>query len=61
MTNLLETLIDYSEKLYIENNYKTHMVEYHHKKKWKEPRYEVLYEDGKSHADVAQGQVATGR
>jgi dsRNA-specific ribonuclease len=49
MFNLLETLIDYSEKLYKDNNYKDILLRYHHKNKWKFPVYHMIYNDGPSH------------
>ena len=39
ITYLLETIIDYSEKLYCDNNYKDQLLRYHHYKKWSHPQY----------------------
>ena len=49
MTNLLESLIDYSEKLYKDNNYKDSLLRYHHKQKWKFPKYIMLHFEGQPH------------
>lgn len=46
ITNLLESLIDYSEKLYRDNNYKDTLLRYHHKNKFKHPKYEVIHFEG---------------
>jgi ribonuclease-3 len=47
--NLLETLIDYSEKLYKDNNYKDILLRHHHKYKWKFPLYHMIHSDGPAH------------
>ena len=49
ITNLLETLIDYSEKLYCDNNYKDQLLRYHHQQKWKYPEYITIYHEGPPH------------
>ena len=49
MTNLLESLIDYSEKLYKDNNYKDSLLRFHHKQKWKFPKYHMLHYEGQPH------------
>jgi len=49
ITNLLETLIDYSEKLYCDNNYKDQLLRYHHQKKWGDPKYISIYYEGPPH------------
>jgi len=49
VTNLLETLIDYSDKLYYDNNYKDALMRVYHQNKWKSPIYVTLKEDGASH------------
>jgi ribonuclease III len=49
ITNLLETLIDYSEKLYCDNNYKDQLLRLHHQKKWKYPQYITIYFEGPPH------------
>ena len=47
--NLLETLVDYSDKLYCDNNYKDNLLRYHHKKKWAFPIYHMVHSDGPAH------------
>ena len=47
--NLLETLIDYSEKLYCDNNYKDHLLRVHHQNKWKFPKYVTIHFEGPPH------------
>lgn len=47
--NLFETLIDYSEKLYKDNNYKDILLRLHHKSKWKFPVYHTVYSKGPPH------------
>jgi ribonuclease-3 len=49
ITNLLETLIDYSEKLYCDNNYKDQLLRLHHQRKWKDPLYQQIYFEGPPH------------
>jgi|UniRef100_A0A6C0EF98 dsRNA-specific ribonuclease len=49
ITNLLETLIDYSDKLYCDNNYKDQLLRLHHIKKWNSPKYTVIYFEGPPH------------
>jgi ribonuclease-3 len=49
ITNLLETLIDYSEKLYCDNNYKDQLLRYHHYSKWKPPTYVLIHFEGPPH------------
>lgn len=49
LTNMLETLVDYSEKLYCDNNYKDNLLRYHHKMKWRFPEYSMLYTQGPAH------------
>jgi ribonuclease-3 len=46
LVNLLETLIDYSEKLYCDNNYKDRLLRHHHQMKWQQPLYETIYIEG---------------
>ena len=48
LVNLLETLIDYSDKLYCDNNYKDRLLRYHHQMKWVQPQYETVYIEGQS-------------
>jgi ribonuclease-3 len=49
IVNLLETLIDYSEKLYCDNNYKDQLLRIHHQNKWKFPQYIKIHEEGPPH------------
>jgi len=49
LLNLLETMIDYAEKLYCDNNYKDNLLRYHHKMKWKFPEYIMIGHDGPPH------------
>lgn len=49
LLNLLETLIDYSDKLYCDNNYKDNLLRYHHKMKWRFPEYHMIGHDGPPH------------
>jgi ribonuclease-3 len=46
ITNLLETLIDYSDKLYCDNNYKDRLLRYHHQNKWPSPLYDTVHIEG---------------
>ena len=48
-TNLLETIIPYSEKLYNDNNYKDALLRYYHSQKWKFPSYCVIHFEGPPH------------
>ena len=49
ITNLLETLIDYSEKLYCDNNYKDQLLRIHHQNKWPFPQYITIHFEGPPH------------
>ena len=49
ITNLLETIIDYSEKLYCDNNYKDYLLRIHHQNKWTSPTYVSITHDGPPH------------
>jgi dsRNA-specific ribonuclease len=49
IVNLLETLVDYSEKLYCDNNYKDILLRYHHQMEWTHPKYDVIYFEGPAH------------
>ena len=49
LLNLLETMIDYSDKLYRDNNYKDNLLRYHHKMKWRFPEYHMIGHDGPPH------------
>jgi ribonuclease-3 len=47
--NLLETMIDYSDKLYCDSNYKDKLLRLFHSNSWKYPKYEVIYYEGPPH------------
>jgi ribonuclease-3 len=47
--NLLETMIDYSEKLYCDNNYKDQLLRVHHTNKWTFPQYVTIHMEGPPH------------
>ena len=47
--NLLETMIDYSEKLYCDNNYKDKLLRVHHVNKWTFPQYVTIHFEGPPH------------
>lgn len=49
MLNLLESQIDYSEKLYRNKNYKDQLLRYYHSQKWGFPQYYQISEFGPSH------------
>jgi dsRNA-specific ribonuclease len=49
IVNLLETLIDYSEKLHCDNNYKDILLRHYHTQEWGHPKYEILYHEGPAH------------
>jgi len=49
ITNLLEVLIDYSEKLYCDNNYKDILLRHHHSCDWSHPKYDIIHFDGPAH------------
>jgi ribonuclease-3 len=49
LINLLETIIDYSDKLYRDNNYKDILLRYYHKQKWIFPKYHQIYQEGPPH------------
>jgi ribonuclease-3 len=49
LLNLLETMIDYADKLYCDNNYKDNLLRYHHKMKWSFPEYIMIGHDGPPH------------
>ena len=49
LVNLLETIIDYSDKLYRDNNYKDILLRYYHKQKWIFPKYHQIYQEGPPH------------
>ena len=49
LVNLLETIIDYSDKLYCDNNYKDILLRYYHKQKWIYPKYHMVYQEGPPH------------
>ncbi len=47
--NLLETLIDYSDKLYNDNNYKDRLLRHHHFEGWKTAKYYMIHTEGPPH------------
>jgi len=49
ITNLLETLIDYGDKLYCDNNYKDILLRHHHTKEWSHPVYDIIHYEGPAH------------
>jgi len=49
LLNLLETQIDYTEKLYRNKNYKNSLLKYYHSQKWGHPKYLDIEEYGPSH------------
>lgn len=49
LLNLLESQIDYSEKLYRNKNYKDQLLRYYHSQKWGYPQYYLVGEYGPSH------------
>ena len=49
IVNLLETEIDYSEKLYCDNNYKDQLIRLYHQYKWSFPQYVNIYYEGPPH------------
>jgi len=49
IVNLLETLVDYSEKLYCDNNYKDQLLRVHHQNKWASPKYISIHIEGPPH------------
>ena len=49
IVNLLETLVNYSEKLYCDNNYKDQLIRIYHQYKWKFPQYIEIHKEGPPH------------
>ena len=49
IVNLLETLIDYSDKLYCDNNYKDILLRHHHSQEWPHAKYDIIYFEGPAH------------
>jgi len=49
LLNLFETVIDYSDKLYCDNNYKDNLLRHHHKMKWRFPFYHSINFEGPPH------------
>ena len=45
----METLVDYSEKLYCDNNYKDQLLRLHHQNKWMYPTYITIHYEGLPH------------
>ena len=60
LVNLLETLIDYSEKLYKDNNYKDILLRYYHSQKWNFPKYYIISQKGPPHKRVYIMGVCNG-
>ena len=52
LVNLLETTIDYADKLYRDNNYKDRLLRYYHEMKWKFPSYSTIHFEGPPHKRV---------
>jgi ribonuclease-3 len=52
LLNLLETKIDYSDKLYCDNNYKDKLLRVHHAKKWRFPIYHAICYEGPPHKRI---------
>ena len=49
ITNLLETQVDYSTKLYCDNNYKDQLLKYYHRQELGNPKYVTIYYEGPPH------------
>jgi len=49
IVNILETLIDYSNKLYQDTNYKDILLRYYHQNKWGHPKYFEVHHEGPPH------------
>jgi dsRNA-specific ribonuclease len=47
--NILETLVDYSNKLYQDSNYKDILLRYYHQNKWGHPKYFEVHHEGPPH------------
>ena len=45
----LDKTINYSEKLYCDNNYKDQLLRIHHQNKWKFPQYITIHFEGPPH------------
>ena len=45
----METLIDYSNKLYQDTNYKDILLRYYHQNKWGHPKYFEVHHEGPPH------------
>ena len=52
IVNLLETLIDYSEKLYRDNNYKDKLLQHFHKNQLGFPKYFLVCSEGPPHKRI---------
>ena len=46
------TLIDYSDKLYCDNNYKDNLLRHHHRMKFKFPTYHMIRHEGPPHKRI---------
>ena len=49
LLNLLESCVDYSDKLYCDNNYKDNLLRLHHRKNWHFPVYHMIHYEGPAH------------
>ena len=49
MVNLMEKEVDFAELLFIETNFKDHLLQYFHKKRWEDPKYDALDISGPDH------------
>ena len=49
IVNILETLIDYSNKLYQDTNYKDILLRHYHQNKWGHPKYFEVHHEGPPH------------
>jgi ribonuclease-3 len=49
LINLLETIIDYSDKLYCDSNYKDKLLRHYHQNKWGNPLYITMSFEGPPH------------
>lgn len=49
LINIFETIIDFSEKIYTDTNYKDLLMKHYHQIKWASPKYVTIHEEGLSH------------
>lgn len=52
ITNLIEKEIDLADILKVETNYKDTLLQYHHRMKWDDPKYDVYKKIGPDHSKV---------